>query len=64
MYTNIPTTEVKNIINSVLDQDPHIKQGIKYEQLNLSSIVLEQNYIQFKDQHYKQQDGLAMGHLR
>jgi hypothetical protein len=27
----------------------------------LSSIVLQQNYIQFKDHYYKQQDGLAMG---
>jgi hypothetical protein len=53
--------EVKNIIKYILDRDYHTKQEDKYELLNLTNTILEENYIQFNDHFYKQHDGLAMG---
>jgi hypothetical protein len=61
MYTNIPIMEVTNIIKDVLDRDYYTKQDNKYELLNLTNTILEQNYIQFNNHFYKQHDGLAMG---
>jgi hypothetical protein len=60
MYTNIPTTEVRNIINEVLNMN-NIKEVEKEEILNLIHVVLEQNYIQINTEYYVQKEGLAMG---
>jgi hypothetical protein len=61
MYTNIPIMEVKNIIKDVLNRDYYTKQEDKYELLNLTNTILEQNFIQFNNHFYKQHDGFAMG---
>jgi hypothetical protein len=45
MYTNIPIMEAKNIIKDVLYRDYCTKQEDKYELLNLTNTILEQNYI-------------------
>jgi hypothetical protein len=59
MYTNIPTTELKNMIKNTVDQNYSMSNLEKDELLNL--LNLKQNYFQFKNQFYKQNDGLAMG---
>jgi RNase adaptor protein for sRNA GlmZ degradation len=60
MYTNIPTTEVKNIISDLLNKNNKNEEE-KKEILNLLDIVLEQNYLCTNEQYYTQNKGLAMG---
>jgi hypothetical protein len=61
MYTNIPLTETINIIQSILNRDQQTPLNIKRELITLLNATLEQNYIQFNDEYYKQNDGVAMG---
>jgi hypothetical protein len=61
MYTNIPTSELKYIIKNIVDQNHNMSNIENDELLNLLNFILEQNYFQFKNQFYKQNDGLAMG---
>jgi hypothetical protein len=61
MYTNIPTSELRNIIKNIVDQNYCMSNVEKDELLSLLNLILEQNYFQFKNQFYKQNDGLAMG---
>jgi hypothetical protein len=60
MYTNIPVTEVQNIIKEIVNNDNHTPKK-KQELVTLLNTVLEQNYLQFNDQFYKQNQGLVMG---
>jgi hypothetical protein len=61
MYTNIPVNEIKNIISEILNNDNETpiteKQGLG----TLLNNILEHNYMQFNDQFYSQNEGLAMG---
>jgi hypothetical protein len=59
MYTNIPTKDVRNIINEILNRN-NVKEIAKEEILNLLNVILEQNYIQTNEQYYLQDKGLAM----
>jgi hypothetical protein len=61
MYTNIPTSELKNVIKNIVDQNHNMSNIENDELLNLLNFILEQNYFQFKNKFYKQNDGLAMG---
>jgi hypothetical protein len=59
MYTNIPKTEVVNIIKNVIENNSGtINQK---EIIDILKIILEQNYFEFNKQFYKQTEGLAMG---
>jgi hypothetical protein len=49
MYTNIPTTEIKNTVKEMLETNHQVPQEYKNELLNLTNCILEQNYIQFND---------------
>jgi hypothetical protein len=60
MYTNIPTTEVRKIIDDILNGN-NIKEEKKKEILNILDIVLEQNYVRYNEQCYTQEEGLAKG---
>jgi hypothetical protein len=53
MYMNIPTNEVRNIINEILNRY-NVKKIVKEEILNLLNVILEQNCIQTSEQYYLQ----------
>jgi hypothetical protein len=53
MYSNVPTSDL------ICDQqliDGKVKHGL----INLSKVVLEQNYFHFENNFYSQESGLAM----
>jgi hypothetical protein len=60
MYTNIPTKNVRNIINEILNRN-NVKETAKEEILNFISLILEQYYIRINEQYYLQNEDLAMG---
>jgi hypothetical protein len=60
IYRIIPTKDVRNIINEILNSN-NVKEIAKEEILNLLNVILEQNYIQINEQYYLQNEGLAMG---
>jgi hypothetical protein len=60
MYTNIPETEIANIVNNVIENHG-IDKNTQKEIMQILGIVLEQNYFQTDQEFYKQTDGLAMG---
>jgi hypothetical protein len=61
MYTNIPISETKHIISEVLNNDNETSTVEKEELEILLNTIFEHNYMQFNDQFYKQNEGLAMG---
>jgi hypothetical protein len=54
MYTNIPTNELINILTITSEKQ-------KQELMILINTIINQNYLQFNNQYYKQDDRLAMG---
>jgi hypothetical protein len=60
MYTNIPTNEVGSIIDEILNKN-NVKETAKEEILDLSNVILEENYVQINEQYYLQNEGLVMG---
>jgi hypothetical protein len=61
MYTNIPKLEVIKIIESIRENDLEIVKTNKKEIISMLRTIMEQNYFQFDQTHYKQTVGLAMG---
>jgi hypothetical protein len=61
MYTNIPTMELRNIIDNIMTKNHNISQKTKIEINNLLTVVLEQNYVSHNGKWFKQNTGLAMG---
>jgi hypothetical protein len=61
MYTNIPTTEINNIIKNILNNEHYTSKEEKEELLHILSMILKQNYLQFNNQFFKQNEGLTMG---
>jgi hypothetical protein len=57
MYSNIPT---KDLIKQSCYQH-ELQHNIRTEILNLSNILIQQNYFQYQDLTYIQKEGLAMG---
>lgn len=53
MYTNIPTSELVNIIRNILNSDYSTSKEEKDELVNLVNMILEQNYFQFNNQFFK-----------
>jgi hypothetical protein len=51
MYTNIPTSELRNIIKNIIDQNYCMSTVEKDELLGLLNLN-QQNYFQFKNQCY------------
>jgi len=60
MYTNIPTEELIKIIKTAC-QNNNIEDNLARNIINLSKIIIDQNYFQFLDKTYVQTEGLAMG---
>jgi hypothetical protein len=60
MCTNIPTTQIKDIIITCLNNN-NVYEDVKTEISNIINIIIEQNYFQFNNKYYKQKEGLAMG---
>jgi hypothetical protein len=63
MYTNIPTNELKYIITNILNNDHYTSKEEKEEKedlLDISDMILEQNYLQQNNEFYKQNEGLTM----
>jgi hypothetical protein len=58
--TNIPLRETKSIIHNILNNDQQITSNIKQELITLLNTTLDQNYIKFGNEYYKQNDGVAM----
>jgi hypothetical protein len=61
MYTNIPNTEARDIIKYFLKYYYCMKDEDKKELLILLNTILEQNYLQFNNQFFKQNCDLAAG---
>jgi hypothetical protein len=59
MYTNIP--KIWFIIKNILENNNEIGKNIQKETIHILETIIEQNYFQFDQEHYKQTDGLAMG---
>jgi hypothetical protein len=60
MYTNVPTDELINIINS-LCKDKLIQDKLTNEIIQITKLIIQQNYFQFQNQFFIQENGLAMG---
>jgi hypothetical protein len=60
MYTNIPKIGIINIINTILENSG-IETNIQKEIIHILRTVIEQNYLQFNQEYYKQTSRLAMG---
>jgi hypothetical protein len=54
MYTNIPTYELKNIIENIIYNNHYTSKEQKEELLYILDTILEQNYLPFNNQYYKQ----------
>jgi hypothetical protein len=61
MYTSIPVSETKYIISEILNNDNETPTVETQELEILLNTIFEHNYMQFNDQFYKQNEGLAMG---
>jgi hypothetical protein len=60
MYSNVRTGDVIHTIDFICDQ--RCTDGrIKYELINLSKTIIEQNSFQFENSFYSQESGLAIG---
>jgi len=60
MYSNVPTSDIEQIIEFICNQQ--FTDGlIKQELVNMSKIIIEQNYFKFDNRYYSQENGLAMG---
>lgn len=59
IYANVPITDVKNTVNEVLNRNNEKEIEIE-EILELVDVVLEQNYLRINEQHYIQNEGLAV----
>jgi hypothetical protein len=57
----IPKNGVINIIKNILENNNEIEKNIQKEKIHILETIIEQNYFQFDQEHYKQTDGLAMG---
>ena len=60
MYTNIPTHELLSIIDTACNNNL-VEESLKRDIINLSKIIINQNYLQFEDMTCRQHEGLAMG---
>jgi hypothetical protein len=60
MYTNIPTTQLKDITKTCLNNNNVYEDAIT-KIGNIINTVIEQNYFKFNNKHYKQKEGLTMG---
>ena len=60
-YTNVPINEALEITKSLLISIATLNHEIVNEIINLTKVILEQNYFTFDNKYYLQQDGLAMG---
>jgi hypothetical protein len=61
MYTNISVVKLKTIISEILNNGNETPTIEKQELEILLTATLEHNYMQFNDQFYNQNEGLAMG---
>ena len=62
MYTNIPTKDLINIINTICKKH-NLEEKIIREILSTTNLILTQNYFSFQDKTNIQSNGLAMGAL-
>jgi hypothetical protein len=61
MYSNIPVSEIKNIISEILNNENGTPTIEKQELGTHLNTILEHNYIQFNDQFYNQNKSLTTG---
>jgi hypothetical protein len=59
MYSNVPTTEVINILELV-STEPNVDTAITKELVTITNAIMKQNYFTFRNNCYTQNDGLAM----
>jgi hypothetical protein len=60
MYSNIPITETKHILNNILENNM-VNPNIRHELLAWYDAITKQNYFTYKQHIHIQKDGLAMG---
>lgn len=60
MYSNVPTDELINIIDSMCDQH-NISGKLKLGLINPCNTTIKQNYFRYLNTFYLQEKGLAMG---
>lgn len=61
LYTNVPVPETIAILHKNLQKNSKLSKNAIDELINLTRIVLKQNYFRFQNDFYVQKDGLAMG---
>jgi len=54
MYSNVPTDDLINIIDSMCDQH-NISSKLKLELINISNTIIKQNYFRFINTFYLQE---------
>jgi hypothetical protein len=59
VYSNIPTKDVREIIDFIFNQD-NFNEKLKHEIRKLSQVLIKQNYFQYHDIKYIQEESLAM----
>jgi hypothetical protein len=60
MYTNIPTKDLINIIDTICKKH-NLQDTIIREILSINKLNIKQNCFSFQDKTYTKRDGLAMG---
>jgi len=60
MYTNIPTNKLLDIIENACKND-NLEPLMRQEILQLTRLIVTQNYFRFQDKTYLQKNSLAMG---
>ena len=61
LYTNVPISETLEIAKNLLLSKSTLNHETVDELINLTKVILEQNYFTFDNKYYLQRDGLAMG---
>ena len=60
MYTNIPTTDLIDIIDTIC-RKYNLEDTLIKEILTITRLIITQNYFSFQDKTYSQDNGLATG---
>lgn len=61
LYTSVPIQETINILQQNLQKNSNLPHEAIDELINLTTVILKQNYFKFQNNFYHQTEGLAMG---
>lgn len=61
LYTNVPVDKTVTVLKNILSETGILNEIEVNELIYILQLVLKQNYFSFNDEHYVQEEGLAMG---